>query len=109
MGKLHHNKGEMSHPLSNTRSVSSPQVRPGRPRKDVSAWIVRQYGDVDPATAYQADFDCVGCGNEATLPVMGRPLAQLGPGIVFDIGTRAMPAEIQCPKCMRVFSLGVDV
>lgn len=50
-------------------------------------------------------YDCPRCGRSALLPVLGRPLAQLGGGgIVFDTdGEYAMPRVIQCRKCRRRF------
>lgn len=52
-------------------------------------------------------FRCT-CGVEATMTVIGHPLAQVGSGIVFDTGNHEIPAKIQCRKCGRVFAREVD-
>jgi len=39
--------------------------------------------------------------NESNLLVEGTPLAQIGDGIIFDIGKNSMPDKIECPHCRR--------
>lgn len=72
--------------------------RPGRPR----TWRVIDRGSV-PEGSRTIEFSCPGCGVDALLPVAGVALAQVGPGLVFDGGPRAIPAEIECRSCRRRF------
>ncbi len=51
-----------------------------------------------------AELECL-CGNSAMLPVRGTPIAQVGMGLVFDLGPRDMPRKIQCRRCGRVLEL----
>lgn len=78
----------------------------GRPRKeDRERWRILKYGAFDRNLARDVSYTCVACGHDAMLPVIGLPLAQLEQGIVFDVGPRGMPAEIQCPRCRRILEL----
>ncbi len=70
-----------------------------------ATWKIIDRGKV-PAIASHVDYSCE-CGHEAKLPIMGLPMAQIGMGIVFDIGGSAMPKLIQCRKCRRQFELDV--
>jgi hypothetical protein len=65
-------------------------------------WRILQRGDVPP-NAQEISFGCPGCGAEAGLPILGLPIAQIGAGIVFDVGKNAMPVRIQCRSCRRIF------
>ena len=68
-----------------------------------ATWKIVDYGKV-PIGAPMVEFDCPRCGRVALLPVVGVPLAQLHDGgIVFDIGQHAIPAQIQCRRCRRLF------
>lgn len=76
----------------------------------VKTWKVLDYGKV-PKSAPTVPFECW-CGHEAQLPVLGRPIAITGghwspgdEGIIFDPGPHAIPAEIQCRRCNRIFAL----
>ena len=69
----------------------------------VKTWKILDRGEV-PSGAPSLEFDCQ-CGRSAMLPAIGLPLAQMGAGIVFDIGRHALPALIQCRKCGRVLEL----
>jgi len=72
----------------------------------VKTWKILDRGDV-PLDAATVDFACVHCGREAVLPVVGRPLAQVESGVVFDNDRRGiMPRLIQCRKCGKVLELG---
>ena len=69
----------------------------------VKTWRIIDYGTV-PEDAPQVPFTCP-CGVEAAMPVQGRPLAQVGAGIVFDtVGPWAIPAVVQCRKCRRILT-----
>jgi lysyl-tRNA synthetase class I len=69
----------------------------------VKTWKVLDLGDV-AADAPTIDFTCP-CGREATVPIRGRALAQMGVGIVFDTTEPgALPAVIQCRKCGRILT-----
>lgn len=69
-----------------------------------ASWRIIDRGDVPERGSSIVLFDCVGCGAEAELPVLGLPLAQIEGGIVFDIGKYAMPRVIQCRHCRRRFT-----
>jgi hypothetical protein len=71
----------------------------------VKTWKVLDMGDV-PEGSPLHPFSCYHCGYEAEMPMMGRPLAQLGGGgIVFDNdGPYALPMTVQCRKCRRIFT-----
>ncbi len=58
-------------------------------------------GDMSPAGSVV--YTCPGCGQDAELPVVGLPIAQVAGGIVFDIGRNALPKKIMCRKCRRTF------
>lgn len=68
----------------------------------VKTWKILDKG----STALDSDveLECV-CGNSAMLPVRGTPIAQVGLGLVFDLGPRDMPRKIQCRRCGRVLEL----
>lgn len=68
-----------------------------------ATWRVIDWGKV-PKDSRTFSYSCPGCGADAQLPVVGRPLAQFSDGgLVFDVGNRAMPAVIQCRSCRRKF------
>ena len=69
----------------------------------MATWKILDFGRVPTAGAHEVEFDCPSCGRAAKLPVLGRPLAQLRAGIVFDTDTHAMPSTIQCRSCRRRF------
>jgi len=65
-------------------------------------WDVLNYGRVppnSPTIPLQNE-----CGHEAELPVLGRVLAiTLSGGVIFDVGDFALPLEIRCRRCGRVY------
>lgn len=63
-------------------------------------WKVIKWEDRPEAPA-KVPFTCVKCGNESMLEVCGTPLAQVGDGILFDIGGHSLPEIIECPHCRR--------
>jgi rubredoxin len=65
-------------------------------------WKIIKRGSV-PERANKISFACPHCLEEAELPVVGLPLAQIAGGLVFDIGPKALPDEIQCPACRHRF------
>lgn len=67
--------------------------------KKVKAWRILDYGDVPTTTVPSIEFTCLNCMHDSLLPVVGRPIAQLEQGLVFDPGPRAMPRIIQCRFC----------
>jgi len=71
----------------------------------VKTWKVIDRGEV-PNDGPMIAFPCR-CGYEAMLPVRGRALAIIaGGGVVFDTNERgALPAVIQCRKCLRILGL----
>lgn len=84
-----------------TFTVNPPYYTPMR----VKTWKVIDYGSV-PKGSPMAPFTCP-CGASAALPVIGRPLAQLDGGIVFDNDAAgAIPDVIQCRKCRRILERG---
>jgi hypothetical protein len=66
-----------------------------------ATWKIIDRGTV-PEITQHVDFTCQ-CGHDAKLPVLGLAMAQIGMGIVFDVGKFAMPKIIQCRKCRRQF------
>lgn len=68
----------------------------------VKTWKILDWGDV-PQTARTVELTCE-CGRDAHVPVVGLPIAQIGSGLVFDIGYHATPTTIQCRKCGRVLT-----
>jgi hypothetical protein len=70
-----------------------------------ATWKIIDRGRVPELSAH-VDYTCE-CGHEAQMPVLGLPMAQIGTGIVFDIGKHAMPKIIQCRKCRRQYELDV--
>lgn len=76
----------------------------------VKTWRVLDYGRV-PKRARTIPFECW-CGYEAQLPVVGRPVAITGghqwpgdDGVIFDPGPHAIPQEIQCRRCGRIYAV----
>ena len=70
----------------------------------VKTWRVLDRGTV-PDTAAMVPVSCI-CGYEAAVPYVGRPLAAIGQGVVFDVGVpHALPPTIQCRKCGRVLCM----
>jgi predicted RNA-binding Zn-ribbon protein involved in translation (DUF1610 family) len=67
-------------------------------------WNVIDRGEV-PEGARQVFYTCAGCGRDALLPVVGLVIAQIGSGLVFDVGPCATPKIIKCRKCRRVTEL----
>jgi len=47
------------------------------------------------------EFDCPSCGIASNIEVGGKPMAQIGAGIIFDLGGHSMPNTIECPHCRR--------
>ena len=68
----------------------------------VKTWKVFDYGDV-PQDSRAIEFSCE-CGYTAEMPVRGRPLAQIGMGLVFDTDGGEMPHTIMCRKCRRIYT-----
>ena len=71
-----------------------------------AAWRILDPGEVPVGDGRLVMFACPHCGKEAKLPVLGVPLAQVGEGIVFDPGHRAIPKAIQCRFCRKRFQRG---
>ena len=67
-------------------------------------WKILDRGEV-PEPATKALMTCVSCGTEASIPVVGMAIAQVGQGLVFDRGTYHMPHVIQCRTCRKVMEL----
>lgn len=65
-------------------------------------WKVIDRGAV-PDDAPEVPYLCMACETESLLPVVGVPIAQVGYGIVFDLGVHAMPKVIQCRKCRKFY------
>jgi hypothetical protein len=87
-----------------TKTIEPYSKKRGRPRKETLAnWRVLRYGaDFDRNSARMVSLTCLGCGHDADLPVVGLAIAQIGQGLVFDIGPRDTPKEIQCPRCRKI-------
>ncbi len=53
------------------------------------------------------DFACPGCGRDAALTVLGRPLAQVGGGglVLDNDGPNALPRSIECRSCRRRYEV----
>lgn len=69
----------------------------------VKTWKVLDYGRV-PVDAGTVSFTCP-CGAEAEMPCLGRPLAQIGAGIVFDNDVDGyLPETVQCRRCRRILT-----
>ena len=66
----------------------------------VKTWKILDAGGVTKWDT-SIELECR-CGNAARLPVVGRPIAQVGIGLIFDPGTHAIPKTIQCRTCGRV-------
>ena len=71
---------------------------------EISNWIIIDRGSV-PKRAIKKEYTCMTCGEESLLPMVGSPIAQIGQGIVFDIGTYSMPKTIRCPHCRHVLEM----
>lgn len=69
-----------------------------------ATWDVLDPGSV-PDDAPRILYTCQNCEREASLPVVGQPIAQIGDGLVFDPGPRATPKKIRCRRCRKVLSL----
>ena len=69
-----------------------------------ATWNILDHGKVTGPGVHVIVYNCPGCGHEAKLPVLGLALAQCGGGILFDIGTYAMPTAIRCRQCRRAFT-----
>jgi len=67
-------------------------------------WTILDPGEV-PSGARKVLFTCTECGADATLPVVGVPIAQAGAGLVFDRGPRSLPSVIECPVCKVAIAL----
>lgn len=66
----------------------------------VKTWKIIDRGDVPLDSRSTAELTCLKCGREAFIPVVGRPLAQTGEGIIFDNDADGVvPAIIRCRKC----------
>lgn len=86
-------------------TTAEPYTRKrGRPRKaDLANWRVIRYGaEFDRKSARPISLTCLACGHDADVPVVGLAIAQLGQGLVFDVGPQDVPQEIQCPRCRNV-------
>ena len=70
----------------------------------LATWRILDLATVPP-NAPTIIFDCPSCTTPATLPVVGRALAQVQRGVVFDPGPYALPRTIQCRHCRRRFTL----
>ena len=66
-------------------------------------WKVIEWGRV-PQSAATIEYGCPDCGYEALLPVLGIVIADLGHGLVFDVGPHALPDEVQCRRCRRRYA-----
>lgn len=71
-------------------------------------WKILDYGDVDRDVSDVSEFACPKCWEESELPVNGKTIAQIGAGLVFDPGKRALPKLIKCPHCRNTFVLDVE-
>lgn len=68
-------------------------------------WDVLDRGEVPVPPTTSIEYPCARCGNEAELPVKGQPIAMLQDGgVIFDSEDYALPREIRCRKCRRVFT-----
>ena len=63
-------------------------------------WKIIDRGSV-PEQARKAELTCLACGIVATIPVVGIVMAQVGHGLVFDIGEHDTPKVIQCRNCLK--------
>ncbi len=70
-----------------------------------SNWRVIDRGGVPEHGSNMVDYTCLNCGVESRLPVLGAAIAQVGQGLVFDTGSFAMPAVIQCRHCRRKYEI----
>ena len=67
-------------------------------------WKILDRGDV-PLRARLIRYSCLKCHTEAHLPVIGVPIAQIGQGLVFDVGPHAVPRRIECRSCRHEFEI----
>ena len=63
-------------------------------------WKILHWKDRPEHTTTVA-FNCPSCGMESNIEVGGKPMAQIGAGIIFDLGGHSMPDAIECPHCRR--------
>ena len=68
-------------------------------------WKVVNRGRVPALAPNHAMYTCLGCMHEASLPVVGVAIAQIGQGLIFDPGDHAAPRTVQCRKCRRNYEL----
>jgi len=71
-------------------------------------WKILEYGSSKPSSTRMIEYECEKCEEESLLPVAGLVMAQLGMGLVFDIGDRWMPERIRCPYCGSTYEGGND-
>ena len=72
----------------------------------MSTWAVLDRGNVpEGLPSHDVEYECPSCGNEAELPVLGLPIAQIGRGLVFDLGGHEMPRVIRCRICRKTYEL----
>lgn len=64
-------------------------------------WKILDLGDVPEDSAVTV-LTCVRCGTDATIPVVGVAIAQVGAGLVFESKPYKTPRMIQCRKCGQV-------
>lgn len=69
----------------------------------MKTWKIIDRGKVPDPAPNTAMLTCLGCGDEAALPVVGVAIAQIGQGLVFDSGNRILPPVIRCRNCRRRF------
>jgi hypothetical protein len=74
-------------------------MRTGKRKGPAATWRVIDRGRVPDPPPNVAQFTCTSCWAEAALPVLGLPIAQIGSGLVFDLGDHAMPRVIECRRC----------
>lgn len=72
----------------------------------IKRWKILDRGSV-PVLAETVSYTCPACLRDAELPVLGTVIAQLGPGLIFDPGPRALPSSVRCPSCHHSFELEV--
>jgi len=73
-------------------------------RNTLKHWRILDYGNVPEDTSRMIEYTCMNCDEDSLLPVVGSVMAQMGQGLVFDIGGHAIPAVIQCRHCRKRYS-----